>query len=123
MGIETYEPLADVARAFGVPNAYDGTATFVTVGNLYRYILERRRPRPPTVCPTGTVFYRLRRGLMTTAAVPRPLIRPASRGRSRQAPSEALQRPRPAFRRFAVYGLLSRAGGGVRSFGRPEGAA
>ena len=77
MRIETYELLAEVEQTFGVANAYNGRAdTFDTVGDLYRYILQNRRPRPSVACLTASTFYRVRRGLMAALRVPKEQVRP-----------------------------------------------
>jgi hypothetical protein len=92
MGIETYELLARVESVFGVPNPYNGKAdTFVTVGDLYRYILEKRCRRPPVACLSATTFCAVRRGVMSAFEIPREQVRPKtsletllpSRGRRR----------------------------------------
>jgi len=63
-----------------VANAYNERAdTFDTVGDLYRYILQHRRPRPPVACLTASTFYHVRRGIMTVLQSPRDRIRPDSK--------------------------------------------
>ncbi|WP_165230154.1 hypothetical protein [Aquisphaera insulae] len=80
MGIETYELLARVEEEFGVPNAFNGKAdTFETVGDLHRYILLHRRPRPPVACLTAATFRRVRRGFGAVFGLPRDRLRPDSR--------------------------------------------
>lgn len=86
MGLDTVELVIEVEERFGIRIRDEDAEKIQTAGQLRDYVLmcissgASTYPNRPidTVCLTAAAFYRIRRGLMSVAGVPREAIRPGA---------------------------------------------
>ena len=79
MGLDTVELVMEMEETFGIVIDDLDAEKIGTVGQAYRYILNKLKLRQSVPCPSAALFYRLRRGLMAASGADRRSIRPASR--------------------------------------------
>ena len=79
MGLDTVELVMKMEETFGIVIDDLDAERIGTVGQSYRYILDKLRLRQATPCPSARLFYRLRRGWMARPGIDRREIRPSAR--------------------------------------------
>ena len=101
MGLDIVELVMEVEAAFDIAIDDRDAERILTVGDLFRYVLEKLelRDRVAHPCVSGAIFYRLRRALIDATGLDRRLVRPSAR-------VESLV---PVDRRHATWGALRRA--------------
>ena len=79
MGLDTVELVMRMEETFGIVIDDIDAEKIGTVGQAYRYILNRVRLSPDAPCQSAAAFYRLRRALVVRTGADRRSIRPSSR--------------------------------------------
>lgn len=79
MGLEIVELIMAVEERFDIEIADSDAERFVTVGDLYDYLCGTMNNTMPRSCESQRTFYRVRKALMRTAAVPHWYVRPKRR--------------------------------------------
>lgn len=75
MGLDGAEMIIEVEDEFGVGVDESHEGVMLTVGDLYQHIVAALRERDETPCPSSTIFFRLRRGLVNVSGVGRRDVR------------------------------------------------
>lgn len=75
MGLDSAELIVEIEETFAIKIADRDAERIYTVGDAYRYILERFEAEDPLFCPGASAFYRFRRALQESQAVARDHVR------------------------------------------------
>lgn len=79
MGLDTVELVIEIEARFDIVIADEDAGGLVTVGDVYKYVLDKlNRTEADQRCPSAVAFYRLRRALVQGLNVARERIRPDS---------------------------------------------
>jgi acyl carrier protein len=78
MGLDTVELVIGIEEAFGITIADRDAEKILTVGDAYRYGIQRVQHADFAPCRSSVMFYRLRRALIGTFGVRRDRVRPTA---------------------------------------------
>ena len=78
MSLDTVELVMITEETFGLTIPERDAEKILTVGDLYRYVLDRVSLSDVAGCLSSAQFYRLRRALMESLGVARERVRPAA---------------------------------------------
>jgi len=79
MGLDSVELIMNIEETFDLTIPDQEAEKFQTVGDIYRYVLERIQVDDSPGCLSSKAFYRLRRVLIESFEAPRSSIRPTTR--------------------------------------------